>query len=109
MFLRYEATINAGRLGGVPICSRFFMFSGSGVTQVRERLDVTGLRHATKLPYQMAAIRRASSRVSMPAAVRRPRILAIHVGERRPVLIAHNEVCVGLFGGPWRREAALVA
>jgi hypothetical protein len=33
-------------------------------------------------------------------------ILEIDVGERLPVVVAHDEASVGLVGGPRRREAA---
>ncbi len=50
--------------------------------------------------------RRASSRVAIFAAGRRPLVLEVNVGQRFAVVILHDEAGVGLFGGPERREAA---
>ena len=56
----------------------------------------------------LAAIRRASSRVSSLAAERRPRLLLeIDVRERLSVTILHDETSLAFFDGPGRREAAL--
>jgi hypothetical protein len=57
----------------------------------------------------LAAMRRASSRVSSLAAARRPGP-EIDVGERLPFAIAHDEALllqlgVGILDGPGRREA----
>jgi hypothetical protein len=43
---------------------------------------------------------------SLPALAMSRFILAIDVGERLPVRVAHDEVSVDLLGGPGRREAA---
>ena len=55
----------------------------------------------------LAAMRRASSRVSRCAAERRPGSSSKHVGERLPVGVADDEASVRFLDGPGQREAAL--
>ena len=56
----------------------------------------------------LAAMRRASSRVSNGSRSPSRLILEIDVGERLPVSVADDKAGIGLFGGPRRREAALM-
>ena len=81
------------------------MRSGSALPGVSKRRD---RRSSSGSLAMLAAIRRASSRVSKLAARAAAGVtLEIHLGERLAVVVADDEAgAVHFLDGPWRREAA---
>ena len=70
-------------------------------------LEDAGPRSSSGNLAKLAAMRRASSLVSSLAAERPTGfVLEIDIGERLPVVVAHDEAGVCPLDGPGRREAA---
>jgi hypothetical protein len=97
----------------IPICQKGNLRRG-GRTRQRPRLRRGGAvytpssfrRSSSDSLATLAAMRRASSRVSRLAAAPSRLLLEIDVGERLPVGVANDEALWVLVDHPRRREAA---